>query len=1024
MTAMAAASPWSGVSGPDANDIQPEAHLDVGRGSHADQAMHPTSDQGARTKHVDLLEADVSQDDSVSAEANTIPILAVAVNEREPAPQDNSGWGHAVSGAQPHADIDGHQSPALLPPDRTESENVPVSRSEVGVSAVVEVEGTSQVEDDERIRPAKSDADEGNISQQSVAPINKPRVRRKKGRKVYDELDPQHQTVIAHHFRDMSSGRQLLQRQFKVLMESIANDISGATIFHTNQPLTVLIQRRYFRVALCLLSVWFVGLCVTGVNQLSTLAVCHNVYYRFTNFENRRGIGISDPGIHRFGLLMDGCALGNVEEEHATVSGASMIVDSHDGESRAMNGFVFVTSEGSTGLDAVKFAVEGSDDLEEWVLCGSSAWHLPEVGGLYFLDHAYSTSMERGVAEHFDMRAPLFWALAHFVQPLALLLSVLLALVLSLRGRPGLSVGCLHAGLCTAGIICLIASVLAFIHKGYKGWSAELYLMDGLGYLTFFLVLYGLERAVFELSAVIGCWWVATRILCDVFILEEPRHMYFAMLMRRRMLRRAAAEMESDKRAYMDVWELIQEKEKEGLEELREVVSAAKRDGLLQSGEPGQFHRKQPPPRRRQSLAIFSWGGDKEEEPSATPGGGVAGMVDPSNPVTNLDQLYAQASACEPIFRRKVQQWALRSNGWFRTQGVEDCRSGSDGCNGCNGFIKWAEAVEQGMEDLVHWPELKAPERAMDKIIQSYGGDVPRILDICRQSIVFLELADLTTCLELILADKSLKLHTIKNRYDMTFDASASAMFRDLVVNLRHDDGSLRRVAAETHVCELQLILKGYAALQNAETHGRYIQFRQATSYSRSISLWKSLVPRFLQHKAVEAVQETTNLARTISGRGMGGFKEPIYDLLGHLKGHTTASEKRKQRMAGRRSSDPRKRGRVRSSGGSSDEEMSGVSSLPGPAAPSGPQDLEGGGFASSQPPLSPRPPAAAPGSVLRKGVLKNGASRFNLGPPGAEAGLSPGARVVSRGASKRELGSVATGNQVAPEPLPGAGAR
>eukprot|EP00961_Rhodomonas_salina_P075920 1019050-Rhodomonas_salina.2 len=44
----------------------------------------------------------------------------------------------------------------------------------------------------------------------------------------------------------------------------------------------------------------------------------------------------------------------------------------------------------------------------------------------------------------------------------------------------------------------------------------------------------------------------------------------------------------------------------------------------------------------------------------------------------------------------------------------------------------------------------------------------------------------------------------------------------------------------------------------------------------------------------------------------------------GEWEGHTTASEKRKQRMAGRRSSDPRKRGRVRSSGGSSDEEMSG----------------------------------------------------------------------------------------------------
>ena len=57
--------------------------------------------------------------------------------------------------------------------------------------------------------------------------------------------------------------------------------------------------------------------------------------------------------------------------------------------------------------------------------------------------------------------------------------------------------------------------------------------------------------------------------------------------------------------------------------------------------------------------------------------------------------------------------------------------------------------------------------------------DSSRLVDICRQTIVFHTLEDLADCLELIITDPETIPVGIKNRFDPSFDSSKSAGYRD-----------------------------------------------------------------------------------------------------------------------------------------------------------------------------------------------------------------------------------------------------
>ncbi len=113
--------------------------------------------------------------------------------------------------------------------------------------------------------------------------------------------------------------------------------------------------------------------------------------------------------------------------------------------------------------------------------------------------------------------------------------------------------------------------------------------------------------------------------------------------------------------------------------------------------------------------------------------------------------------------------------------------------------------------------------------------DASRLLDLCRQSIIFDSLAAVSDCLSEIAHDSSVRIvqvatrpvsvplavrcscccwrpHSIcaaqvKNRMDPAFDSARTAGYRDVVVNLQLVSEDAQLLGVARHICELQLIL-------------------------------------------------------------------------------------------------------------------------------------------------------------------------------------------------------------------------
>jgi len=214
--------------------------------------------------------------------------------------------------------------------------------------------------------------------------------------------------------------------------------------------------------------------------------------------------------------------------------------------------------------------------------------------------------------------------------------------------------------------------------------------------------------------------------------------------------------------------------------------------------------------------------------------------VDFSSKITSLDQLCAQATGLDPILRAKVQEWALGSQGHFRY--TDD--------HGNQDFILWQDVWEDPDKiERIRFAKLKTVGRAVEKLMRSYRclfhfsvyfalcrpsgtracpgrEDVSRLLDVCRQSIVFENVKDLIACVHLIQADPEVTIVRVKNRLDPSYNSYASAGYRDLALNMRICNEHSSHIAVDAHVCEVQLLLKEVARIKNEDGHKRYIHFR------------------------------------------------------------------------------------------------------------------------------------------------------------------------------------------------------
>jgi hypothetical protein len=97
--------------------------------------------------------------------------------------------------------------------------------------------------------------------------------------------------------------------------------------------------------------------------------------------------------------------------------------------------------------------------------------------------------------------------------------------------------------------------------------------------------------------------------------------------------------------------------------------------------------------------------------------------------------------------------------------------------------------------------------------------DVSSLVDVCRQSIVFQTVENITVCLASIAEDPDVRVLRIKNRLDPGFDARRSAGYRDVAINIQIISAQTKALGIDSHVCELQLMLQSVAELKVSHTY-------------------------------------------------------------------------------------------------------------------------------------------------------------------------------------------------------------
>jgi len=190
---------------------------------------------------------------------------------------------------------------------------------------------------------------------------------------------------------------------------------------------------------------------------------------------------------------------------------------------------------------------------------------------------------------------------------------------------------------------------------------------------------------------------------------------------------------------------------------------------------------------------------------------------DPNMKIASFNQLYCAASIANLLLIERLEEWAESANGMFQ---VNNGRKEPE-------FVRWADAKHDlELVSKLKRPVLKRHGRATEKLIRSYANDLSLLLDLARQSLVFESMADLTTCLGIISTDSNVRVERIKNRLDPTYNSDDTAGYRDVCVNLRVVSSLAQALGVEIHMCEVQLLLREYAALRSADGHKRYVQGR------------------------------------------------------------------------------------------------------------------------------------------------------------------------------------------------------
>jgi len=123
---------------------------------------------------------------------------------------------------------------------------------------------------------------------------------------------------------------------------------------------------------------------------------------------------------------------------------------------------------------------------------------------------------------------------------------------------------------------------------------------------------------------------------------------------------------------------------------------------------------------------------------------------------------------------------------------------------------------------------VKNIERGTEKVDHAYGGDVSRLLDVCRGRIVFEEIEDLCDCLSALVDDETVSIVRIKSSMTKSgLKPVVNTGLRFVSVNMRISSSRTRKLGVSAHVCELLLMLRPDAQA-SIERHEEYIRYRNS----------------------------------------------------------------------------------------------------------------------------------------------------------------------------------------------------
>jgi len=187
-----------------------------------------------------------------------------------------------------------------------------------------------------------------------------------------------------------------------------------------------------------------------------------------------------------------------------------------------------------------------------------------------------------------------------------------------------------------------------------------------------------------------------------------------------------------------------------------------------------------------------------------------AGKLPRGNPIKSCDHLHAQAFLLHDIFCDFVFELAVPHNGKCRV------RRGTRENPAKAGFAGWHDELPDG-----HWMQpcgVKSVRRMIDKADVAYGGDVSRMLDLCRQSVYFESVSDLTSYLAALSNDPCIEIVRIKNKMSPLCDSSNDDFlfsgYRFVSVNCRIRTFESAALCVSSHVCELLLVPIPIASIQ------------------------------------------------------------------------------------------------------------------------------------------------------------------------------------------------------------------